>query len=166
MTAENFQSGDAYLTPAFRIELDGRDAGREVISDVLEVSFTDDLGAVDNCEFVLHDWDPVALRPRYSSPWDESGQAFTLYEGGPEVPNFEPGAQVSLYLGYLENGDLPLIMEGEVVSLAPTFPRAGHPLVGSAPWTPSSAVCRRCGSRATTTGPRRRSSIRSAPRTT
>lgn len=127
MTAETFHAGKAFLTPAFRIELDGRDAGREVISDVLEVSFTDDLAAIDSFEFVLHDWDPVALRPRYSSPWDENGQPFTLYQGGPEVPNFEPGAQVSLYLGYLEDGDLPLIMKGEVVSLSPTFPASGAP---------------------------------------
>lgn len=127
MTAETFHTGKAFLTPAFRIELDGRDAGREVISDVLEVSFTDDLAAIDSFEFVLHDWDPVALRPRYSSPWDENGQPFTLHQGGPEVPNFEPGAQVSLYLGYLEDGDLPLIMRGEVVSLSPTFPASGAP---------------------------------------
>lgn len=127
MTTETFQSDRTFLTPAFRIELDGRDAGREVISDVLEVSFTDDLTAIDCFEFVLHDWDPVALRPRYSSPWDARGQTFNLYQGGPPVPNFEPGAQVALHLGYLEDGDLPLIMKGEVVSLSPTFPAAGSP---------------------------------------
>lgn len=127
MTAETFESGRAFLTPAFRIELDGRDTGREVISDVLEVSFTDDLAGVDSFEFVLHDWDPVANRPRYSSPWDEQGSPITLYAGGPTVPNFEPGAQVALYLGYLEDGELPLIMKGEVVSLSPTFPASGAP---------------------------------------
>jgi uncharacterized protein len=127
MTAETFDAGRQFLTPAFRIELEGRDAGREVISDVLEVSFTDDLAAIDSFEFVLHDWDPVARRTRYSSPWDESGQPFTLYDGGPVVPNFEPGAKVTLFLGYLEDGDLPLIMAGEVVSLSPAFPASGSP---------------------------------------
>lgn len=115
------------MTPAFRIELDGQDTGREVISDVLEVSFTDDFDSIDSFEFVLHDWDPIARRPRYSSPWDADGQPLTLYAGGPAVPNFEPGAQVSLYLGYLEDGDLPLIMKGEVVSLSPAFPASGSP---------------------------------------
>ncbi len=127
MSAETFLSGRQFLTPAFRIELEGRDAGREVIADVLEVSFTDDLEAIDSFEFLLHDWDPVALRTRYSSPWDENGQPFRLHEGGPEVPNFEPGAKVTLYLGYLEDGALPLIMQGEVVSLSPSFPASGSP---------------------------------------
>ncbi len=128
MTAtQTYRDGAAYLTPAFRIELDGRETGREVVSDVLEVSWTDDLTAIDSFEFVLNDWDPVARRPRYSSPWDENGTPFTLYDGGPEVPSFEPGAQVSLYLGYLEQGELPLIMKGEVVSIAPSFPAGGSP---------------------------------------
>ena len=127
MTTETFFASRNFLTPAFRIELGGSDTGREVISDVLEVSFTDDLENIDSFEFNLHDWDPIRLLPKYSSPWDESGTPLKLSEGGPDVPNFEPGAKVSLFMGYLEDGDLPLIMEGEVVSLAPTFPASGSP---------------------------------------
>lgn len=127
MSTETFIKDKAFLTPAFRIELNGQDAGREVISDVLEVSFTDDLTNIDSFEFVLHDWDPIGLRPRYSSPKNEQGKAYELYEGGPKVPSFDLGAKVSLYLGYLEDGELPLIMEGEVVSLAPSFPATGAP---------------------------------------
>lgn len=116
-----------FLTPAFRIEIDGRDAGRDVIADVLEVAFTDDLDNVNSFEFVLYDWDAMTLRPKYSSPWDETGSALTVGDTNKPVPNFEPGAQVALYMGYLEDGDLPLIMEGEVVSIAPSFPAAGAP---------------------------------------
>lgn len=127
MTVETFKSGRAFMTPAFRITLEGQEAAREVISDVLEVSFTDDLGAVDSFEFVLNDWDPIALRPKYSSPWSASGEPIRLSDGGPDAPNFEPGAKVSLYLGYLEDGELPLVMEGEVVSISPSFPASGAP---------------------------------------
>jgi len=127
MPNDAFYTNRSFLTPAFRIELDGRDAGREVISDVQEVTFTDDLDNINSFEFVLNDWNSVTRKPKYSSPWDETGAPLTLYDGGPEVPNFEPGAKVSLFLGYLEDGDLPLIMAGEVVSIAPSFPAGGAP---------------------------------------
>ena len=117
----------SFHTPAFRIELGGRDTGRAVIADVLEVSFSDDLDAIDSIEFTLHDWDPVALLPRYSSPWDENGTPLRLSADGSDVPVFEPGAQVALYLGYLEDGELPLVMAGEIVSLTPSFPASGVP---------------------------------------
>ena len=43
MDSENFFDNRAFFAPAFRIKLNGQDAGREVIADVLELSFTDDL---------------------------------------------------------------------------------------------------------------------------
>ena len=127
MTTESFHGDRVFFAPAFRIKLNGQDTGRELIADVLELSFTDDLENIDSFEFVLHDWDAARLRPKFSSPWDESGQLLTLSEGGPTVPVFEPGAKVSLFMGYTEEGELPLIMEGEVVSLTPSFPASGAP---------------------------------------
>jgi phage protein D len=127
MTAESFFTDRVFFAPSFRIKLDGQDTGREVIADVLEISFTDDLENIDSFEFVLNDWDIARQRPKFSSPWDESGQVLTLSEGGPPVPVFEPGALVSLFMGYAEEGELPLIMEGEVVSLSPSFPASGAP---------------------------------------
>lgn len=122
-----FYTGRSFHSPAFRIELDGGALGRAVLSDVLEVSFTDELDAIDSLEFVLHDWDPVALRPKYSSPWDDNGRPLRVYEGGPEIPGFEPGTKVALYFGYQEDGELPLMLDAEIVSLAPSFPAGGVP---------------------------------------
>lgn len=127
MSTETFHAERVFFAPAFRIKLNGQDTGRELIADVLELSFTDDLENIDSFEFVLHDWDAARLRPKFSSPWDESGQPLTLTEGGPPIPVFEPGAEVSLFMGYTEEGELPLIMQGEVVSLTPAFPASGPP---------------------------------------
>lgn len=125
---DTFHANRSFLTPAFEIRLNGAPAGREVIADVLDVSFSDDLAAVSSFEFSLNDWDPIALRPKYSSPWDEDGKPYHLPDDGPEIPNFEPGTKVALYLGYRDEGDLPLIMEGEVVSISTAFPAAGQPV--------------------------------------
>jgi len=115
------------FVPAFRIRLDGRDAAPQVIADVLEVSFTDDLENIDSFEFVLYDWDSAQLQPRYSSPWDDNGQLLRIAGTTTPVPVFEPGVKISLYMGYLEDGDPELIMEGEIVSLTPSFPASGAP---------------------------------------
>jgi phage protein D len=125
MSAAPFYEGRSFHVPSFRIELEGRDLTRLVVADVLEVSFTDDLEAIHSFELTLYDWDPVGLHPRYSSPWDAKGQP--LETDGGTVPNFEPGARVSLYFGYLEDGELPLVMDGEVVSISPSFPASGSP---------------------------------------
>ncbi|MEL7211165.1 MAG: hypothetical protein AAGK92_00805 [Pseudomonadota bacterium] len=127
MSSEAFYKDRQFLTPAFRIKIEGREAGPELVADVAEVSFNDDLENIDSFEFVVNDWDPMALRPKYSSPWDENGVPLTQPDTGSEIPNFEPGTEVSLYFGYLEDGDLPLVMTGEVVSIAPTFPAGGAP---------------------------------------
>ena len=81
MNGESFFSDRAFFAPAFRIKLNGQDAGREVIADVLEISFTDDLENIDSFEFVLNDWDPVGSRPKFSSPWDESASADAAASG-------------------------------------------------------------------------------------
>ncbi|MGD9749804.1 MAG: phage late control D family protein [Acidimicrobiia bacterium] len=123
-----FHSGRSFMTPAFEVHLNGASAGREVIADVLDVSFNDDPNSIDSFEFSLNDWDPVAVAPKYSSPWDEEGRPRTLPDGGPPVPSFEPGTPVSLYLGYRDEGDLPLIMDAEVVSISTSFPATGQPI--------------------------------------
>lgn len=123
---EEFYAGRNLHTPAFALLLNGQDTGQAVTHDVLEVTFTDELEAIGSFEFSLHDWDPEALRPRYSSPWGADGRPLPSADGG-TVPNFEPGAQVDLHFGYVESGELPLVMHGEVISISPSFPSSGVP---------------------------------------
>ncbi|NAZ14730.1 phage late control D family protein [Glutamicibacter soli] len=126
--SENPIGGRFLHTPAFRLLLNGQDTGRIVANDVMEASFTEQLGAISCFEFTLYDWDAVALRPRYSSPWDQNGVPLPLdADSGRTVPNFEPGAAVELYFGYVDEGELPLMLRGEVVSLNPSFPASGTP---------------------------------------
>lgn len=115
----------AFYVPQFQIKLRGQDIGREVIADVIEVSYNDDEANLDSFEFSLGDWDPVERRPKYSSPWDESGRPYRI--GGFDAPNFEPGADIELHLSYVGEGDPVLMLRGEVVSITPSFPASGAP---------------------------------------
>ncbi|HEX8309328.1 MAG TPA: hypothetical protein VF645_13010 [Allosphingosinicella sp.] len=119
-------TGRAFYAPQFQIKLKGQNIGREVIADVIDVTYNDDEANLDSFEFGLGDWDPVERRPKYSSPWDEQGRPYKI--GGADAPNFEPGADVELYFSYMGEGDPVLMMKGEVVSITPSFPAAGPPM--------------------------------------
>lgn len=116
-----------YYAPQFKIVLKGQAIDPMVLRDVQEVTYTDDSDNLDAFEFTLGDWDPVQNRPKYSSPWNEDGTPYKI--DGQPVPNFEPGADVELYIGYQGDPDLTLMLKGEVVSITPNFPAAGSPVV-------------------------------------
>ncbi len=120
-----FKDQDFYA-PRFEIKLRGQNLGRAVIRDVLDVSYSDSLDKLDSFEFTLRDWDPVRNEPKYSSPFDQSGQLRQL-EDGTNVPHFEPGARVELRLGYYGPEEPRLMLTGQVVSLTPSFPSSGNP---------------------------------------
>lgn len=125
MTTPIFQNQDFY-SPRFEIKLRGQNLSRAVIRDVLDVTYSDSLDRLDSFEFTLHDWDPVQRLPKYSSPFDEAGQLRKLPDGSP-APNFDPGAQVELRMGYYGKDEPRLMMTGQVVSLTPNFPASGAP---------------------------------------
>ncbi len=120
--------GQNFYAPHFEIKLRGQNIDREVIRDVTEVSYRDSLDKLDSFEFTLHDWNPVERQPKYSSPYDESGNLRKL-NNDTDVPNFDPGAQVELYMGYYGAEEPRLMMTGQVVSLSPSFPGGGPPLL-------------------------------------
>lgn len=117
----------SYYAPQFKIVLKGQSIDPAVLRDVQEVTYTDDSENLDSFEFTLGDWDPVQNRPKYSSPWNEDGVPYMI--DGQPVPNFEPGADVELHVGYQGDSELTLMLKGEVVSITPSFPAAGSPVV-------------------------------------
>lgn len=126
MTTPIYQ-GQNFLAPQFLIKLKGQRLGNEVIRDVLQVSYKDDLENLDSFDFTLHDWDNVTLTTKYSSPYDGNGQLRKIPGTDFDVPNFEPGAQVELYMGYYGAEDPILMMSGKVASASVSFPATGNP---------------------------------------
>lgn len=124
MTTPIYEDQNFYA-PHFEIKLRGQNLSRAVVRDVLDVSYRESLDKLDSFEITLNDWDPVNLRPRYSSPFDENSNLLTLEDGSP-VPNFEPGAKVELRMGYYGAEEPRLMMTGQVVSLSPQFSHQRH----------------------------------------
>lgn len=121
--------GQNFLAPQFQIKLKGQNLGNEVIKDVLQVSYKDDLDNLDSFDFTLHDWDPVTLGTKYSSPYDENGQLRKIPGTEFDLPNFEPGALVDLHMGYYGAEEPIVMMSGKVASASVSFPAAGTPML-------------------------------------
>lgn len=99
-----------FFVPAFEVRLEGRSLDREVLRDVIAVSYRDGLGSIDACELTLNNWDAERRDFKYLAS-----------------DLFDPGARLELWLGYHDKGGLTLMLRGTVVSLAPDFPASGQP---------------------------------------
>ncbi|MEU4560122.1 hypothetical protein AB0F72_17200 [Actinoplanes sp. NPDC023936] len=102
-------AGDFYV-PAFELKLRGRPATKDVIRDVVSVSYKDGITDIDSFEIVINNWDAATRAFKYSDD--------TL---------FDPGTEVELRMGYRGGDDLDLMITGEITSLRPSFPSGGQP---------------------------------------
>jgi uncharacterized protein len=99
-----------FYVPAFELKIKGQSLDREVIRDVISVSYTDSLDKLDACQITLNNWDAEARQFKYI-----------------DSNIFDPGTEVELYLGYYDRGGLTLMLRGTIVSLSPDFPAGGQP---------------------------------------
>lgn len=99
-----------FYVPAFEVKIKGQSLGRDVVRDVLSVSYTDSLDKMDSFQMTINNWDAEARDFKYV-----------------DSDIFDPGADVELYMGYLDRGGMTLMLRGQIVSLSPDFPAGGQP---------------------------------------
>jgi phage protein D len=104
-----FTDTDFYV-PAFEVRLNGQKQGGDVVRDVLQVSYRDNLEEIDSFELTVNNWDADRNTFKYS-----------------DGDTFVPGAKVELRMGYLGKSALRLMLRGEITSLRPQFPASGQP---------------------------------------
>jgi len=101
--------GDFWV-PAFELKLRGRPIAKDVIRDVVSVSYKDSITDIDSFEVVINNWDAGKRTFKFSDD--------TL---------FDPGAEVELRMGYRGRNEMELMITGEITSLRPAFPASGPP---------------------------------------
>ena len=104
-----YQGQDFYV-PTFQVKLQGRKPGDEVIRDIQEVTYKDDIEQVDSFEITINNWDADTLAFKYS-----------------DQDLFNPGKTVELWMGYYGKDALRLMIKGEITALRPNFPASGQP---------------------------------------
>lgn len=105
-----------YYVPAFEIYVGGKTIGKgeklkwEVMRDVVNVTYTDNLESIDSFSFTVNNWDAEKRAFKYLN-----------FDDNP----FNVGKEIEVRMGYA--GNLKSILQGEITSLAPDFPQSGNP---------------------------------------
>jgi phage protein D len=108
---------DDFYVPGYRVLLKGKQQPH-LEQDIISLTYNDSLTAVDSVDIVVNNWDPgdpvnnkaVKGKFRYS-----------------DSPVFEPWQDIEIFMGYFRKGQdqLKLMLLGEIVTMAPTFPASG-----------------------------------------
>jgi phage protein D len=107
---EPITQGQDFYVPAFEVHIQGRPIGREVVRDILQVTYKDSLEEIDSFTIEINNWDATTRSFAYS----DSNQ-------------FDPGKQVELKMGYHGTDGLRVMLRGEITTLTPSFPASGAP---------------------------------------
>ncbi|MCG8346185.1 MAG: hypothetical protein MI924_00210 [Chloroflexales bacterium] len=102
-------TGQDFYVPSFQVKLQERPLGKDVIYDITQVSYTDNIESVDSFELTVNNWDAEKRAFKYS-----------------DTDLFIPGKKVELWMGYYGRDRLRLMIVGKITSLRPTFPASGQ----------------------------------------
>jgi phage protein D len=104
-----FQGQDFYV-PHFQVKLRDRPLGRDVVHDIVQVTYKDNIEEIDSFEITINNWDAETRSFKYL-----------------DQDLFDPGHKVELQMGYYGKDRLRLMVTGEITSLSPNFPASGQP---------------------------------------
>jgi Bacteriophage probable baseplate hub protein len=105
-TAIPIYEGQDFYVPTFEVKIGGRPAGRDVIRDVMSVTYKDSVQEIDSFEITINNWDAATRTFKYS-----------------DLQLFDPGERIELAMGY--QGAMRTMLKGEITSLRPSFPAGG-----------------------------------------
>lgn len=106
-------TGQDFYVPYFQVKIDGRPQGQDVIRDILQVTYKDNIKELDSFEINITNWDAETRTFKYS---DE-----TL---------FDPGKELQLWMGYYGKDSMRLMLRGQITALRPGFPAGGGSTLG------------------------------------
>lgn len=125
MSMESADQGHFYV-PQFEVRIADAKLPNDVLRDVREVKYHDNLVQIDGFEITVNNWNPKTRSFKYVG----AETAKSLKENSDESKLqrlFEPGNRqvVELYIGYADK--LQFMMKGSFTRLDPNFPSSGGP---------------------------------------
>jgi len=101
-------SGQDFYVPYFQVKIAGRPQGQDVVRDILQVSYKDNITEIDTFDITINNWDADSRDFKYS-----------------DSDLFNPGKELELWMGYYGKDRLRLMVRGQITALRPSFPSGG-----------------------------------------
>src|SRR4029453_10424544 len=105
-----YDEKELFYVPMFEVRLSGNPLRADVLRDVMQVTYRDNVDEIDSFELRGNNWDAQERKFKYEPPSDEQYAAI-----------FEPGKAIELQMGYANN--LRVMVTGEITTLEPVFPQ-------------------------------------------
>lgn len=123
--SQESQDQGAFYVPQFELRIEGVGLPRDVLRDVREVTYNDDINEIDGFQITVNNWDSETRSYKYIG----SETTASLQGSSDESVRqrlFDPcNKEVELWMGY--PGKLQLMMKGIFTTLTPNFPSSGGP---------------------------------------
>ena len=121
---ESLDQGGFYV-PRYEIHIDGAGLPGDVLRDVTQLTYTDNIKEIDSFELVVNNWDPTTNSFKYVG--SETADALQRDTRESKLYHlFEPcNKEVQVKMGYMS--DLRVMMTGNFTTLEPIFPSGGAP---------------------------------------
>lgn len=109
-----YKERDFYV-PFFEILVKNKKLEKEVINDVISLTYKDSLTDIDSFEFTINNWDATHRKFKYIE--------------GEKRKIFYPGQDIEVWMGYYYKGKKKIqgMLYGEITTLEPNFPSSGSP---------------------------------------
>lgn len=118
---------ETFYVPAFEIKMKNSKLPSNILRDVQQVTYKDNINEMDYVELVINNWDALTRKFKYVG-LEEKDLLKSPYKG-----LFDPGQDLELRMGYQQplagsdQSSLKLMMVGKVDTLEQDFPNGGNP---------------------------------------
>lgn len=119
--AQESREQQGFYVPQFQVRIEGAGLPRDVLRDVIQLTYKDNIREIDNFELSINNWDPQTNDFKYVGSRLETRQSL---QGDTEMSRrfrlFEPcHKEVEVRLGY--TGELTVMLTGNFTTMEPNF---------------------------------------------
>ncbi|RYG25200.1 phage late control D family protein [bacterium] len=112
-----------FHVPQFEVRIDGVGLPRNVLRDVVSVTYKDNVAELDGFELVVNNWDPTESTYKYVG-----ADTSITNDPNPLHSLFDPRRhEIVLKMGYVDR--LKTMLTGSTSTIEPNFPMAGLPVL-------------------------------------